>query len=78
VYRCNTIGTLDRSLRAAGLRRERLWMVDQTYEYLAFSGWAYALGLVYSRAVQSGPLHCLGTGICGIYVKPALDVEEVK
>jgi len=76
LYRCNTVRELDRSLRAAGLRRERLWMVDQTYEYLAFSGCTYTLGLLYSRAVQSGPLNRLGTGICAIYTKPTPGVEE--
>jgi len=70
-YRCNTPEHLDQSLRAAGLRRELLLVVDQTYEYLAFSRLVYALGLLYSRMIQAGPLQSLGTGISGVYVKAA-------
>lgn len=70
-YRCNTPETLQRYLSSVGLQRRQLAMMDQTYEFLAFSKLAYICGLLCSRVIQSGPLRSLGTGIVGVYVKPA-------
>ncbi len=69
-YRCNTVERLAQALSRAGLVQETLLMLDQTYEYLAFASWAYSLGLLYSRCIQTGPLNGLGTAIAGVYVKP--------
>lgn len=68
-YRCNTPGALERCLHSVGFRRQYLSLVDQTYEYLAFSKLAYILGLLYSRVIQSSPLRVFGTGIVGVYIK---------
>jgi len=68
-YQCNTPGRLEQCLHAAGFRREKLFLVDQTYEFLTFSRLAYGLGLLYSRMIQAGSLRWLGTGIAGIYLK---------
>nr|MBC7244143.1 class I SAM-dependent methyltransferase [Chloroflexota bacterium] len=70
-YRCNTPAALEQCLRKMGFCCKRLLVVDQTYEYLAFSRLSYILGLLYSRAIQAGPFRVLGTGIAGVYMKSA-------
>ena len=57
----------DQFIRTAGLRRELLVVVDQTYDYCAFSAPTYAAGLLYSRLLQALPLTGLRNAILGVY-----------
>jgi SAM-dependent methyltransferase len=66
-YGCNTMSRLDRGLRAAGLEREVLLTVDQSYDYLHFSRFTYILGLLYSRAAMWPGLGRLRTSIIAVY-----------
>lgn len=70
-YRCNTTAKLHRALSAAGLQRELLTTIDQTYGYFHFSKITYTLGLLYSRLTNLPGLRWLHNAIIGVYVKPA-------
>ena len=69
-YRCNTPTSLDQALRSAGLKRHTLVTVDQTYDYLHFSGLAYSMGLLFSRMTMLPGLGWLGNAIIGAYERP--------
>ena len=69
-YRCNTPASLERALRDAGLQRQTLVTVDQTYDYLHFSALTYNLGLLYSRLTTAPGLGWLGNAIIGVYTRP--------
>jgi SAM-dependent methyltransferase len=69
-YRCNTPASVDQAMRGAGLQRDVLLVVDQTYDYLFFSHLTYALGLLYSRWLASNRLRRLGNSIVAVYRKP--------
>lgn len=69
-YRCNTRAKLQRALSAAGLHRELLTTVDQTYDYLYFSKIPFVLGLLYSRLLDRPGLIWFRNAIIGVYVKP--------
>ena len=70
-YRCNTPASLERALRGAGLQRQTLVTVDQTYDYLHFSALTYTLGLLYSRLTTVAGLGWLGNAIIGVYTRPS-------
>ena len=74
-YRCNTPAGLERALRDAGLQRHTLIAVDQTYDYLHFSGLTYGLGLLYSRLTTLPGLGWLGNAIIGVYIRPAVSPD---
>ena len=69
-YRANTVGILDRELRAAGFSRDWLCTVDQTYAYMTHSRLSYAAGLLYSRLTQLRALAWLRNQIIGVYRVP--------
>lgn len=69
-YRCNTAAALDGALVAAGLQRNVLRVIDQSYDYLYFGRPTYALGLLYSRIVMSTGLRSLGNAIIAVYSRP--------
>jgi SAM-dependent methyltransferase len=69
-YRANTVRILDRDLAQAGLVRDWLRTVDQTYAYLSHSRGTYALGLLYSRSTELPALAWLRNQIIGIYRRP--------
>ena len=66
-YRANSVRTLERALRAAGLQRDWLYTVDQTYAYCSQRRWSYALGLRYSRILRWRGLAWLRNQIVGLY-----------
>ena len=69
-YRCNTTARLHRALSAAGLQRELLTTVDQTYDYFYFFKITFMLGLLYSRLTNLPGLRWLHNAIIGVYLKP--------
>ncbi|RME83084.1 MAG: class I SAM-dependent methyltransferase [Caldilineae bacterium] len=71
-YRCNTPRRLDDMLVRAGLQRELLATVDQTFDYLYFTSFTYALGLLYSRATTLPGLRWLHNAIIALYRRPSL------
>jgi SAM-dependent methyltransferase len=70
-YRCNTPSDLHSALSAAGLVRESLAAVDQSYDYLYFARLSYVLGLAYSRGVAHNGLAWARNAIIGVYTRPA-------
>jgi SAM-dependent methyltransferase len=74
-YRCNTPDSLERALRDAGLQRQNLITVDQTYDYLHFSGLTYSLGLLFSRLTTMPGLGWLGNAIIGVYTRPIVSPD---
>jgi SAM-dependent methyltransferase len=69
LYRCNTPAQLQRTLQAAGFRRELLLRTDQSYDYLYFARAAYTAGLLYSRVLAQPWLAWLRSSIVGVYVR---------
>ena len=74
-YRCNTPSGLERALRDAGLQRQTLVTVDQTYDYLVFSGLTYGFGLLYSRVTTAPGLGWLRNAIIGVYTRPVVSPD---
>ena len=70
LYRANSVRALERALQNAGLARDWLYTVDQTYAYCSQRPWTYALGLRYSRLTRSRALAWLRNQIVGFYRKP--------
>ncbi len=68
-YRANSVGALEHALSAAGLRRDWLYTVDQTYAYCSQRRWSYVLGLRYSRFTRHRALSWLRNQIVGFYRK---------
>lgn len=69
-YRCNTMKKLDRTLVAAGFRREQLESVEQMYSYFSFNRVSYAAGLLISRMIQALPwMRSFRSQIIGTYRK---------
>jgi len=69
LYRANSVRALERALAAAGLRRDWLNTVDQTYAYCSQRRWSYILGLRYSRLTRHRALGWLRNQIIGFYRK---------
>lgn len=69
-YRANSLRALERALSAAGLRRDWVYTVDQTYAYCSQRRWTYVLGLRYSRATRCRWLAWLRNQIVAFYRKP--------
>jgi SAM-dependent methyltransferase len=69
-YRANRVSLLHRELTRAGLQRDWLCTVDQTYAYATHTPLTYALGLLYSRSTECWPLAWLRNQIIGIYRLP--------
>jgi len=69
-YRANTVRTLHAGLAQAGLARQWLRTVDQTYAYLSHHRVTYVLGLLYSRLTEWPALAWLRNQIIGIYRRP--------
>ena len=70
-YKCNTIGKLDKTLRAVGFERETIETTEHAYKYFNFNAVTYALGLIISRFMQVFPLAKPFRGqILGVYRKP--------
>jgi hypothetical protein len=58
---------LDHTLTALRFKRLELTSVDQMCEYSCFCRPAFALGLLYSRAVQALPAVGLRSTLIGVY-----------
>ncbi|HIC89890.1 MAG TPA: class I SAM-dependent methyltransferase [Anaerolineae bacterium] len=67
LFRCNTPMALDHALSSAGLEREWLLLVDETFGYFAFHRIAYVIGLLYSRLMHMPPFRPLRNVIIGMY-----------
>jgi SAM-dependent methyltransferase len=69
-YRANTVRILEEGLARAGMVRDWVRTVDQTYAYLSHNPYTYALGLLYSRSTELPALAWLRNQIIGLYRRP--------
>jgi len=74
-YRANSVRALERALSAAGLARDWLYTVDQTYAYCSQRRWTYVWGLRYSRLTRCRALAWLRNQIVGFYRVASHDAQ---
>lgn len=72
LYRANTVGSLSRALRSAGLIKRELETINHYPAYLMFSPFLFRLGVVYERLTSLPPFRLLRGSILCVFEKESL------